>query len=114
MLRVYCSISYNTYTKQHSIDFVKRIFIFMRIWMLIIICILYVCVCVCVCSCKSMGKELERCMINWYWLITKNQECVIIGVSREIITLSQSFVFFLIVNFWVLFEDGYVNVTSCN
>ena len=76
------------------------------------------CVCVCVCVCiivKAWGKKLKDAwQIGSGWL-QKNQECIIIGVSIEIIALSQNCFFFfnLTVNFW-LFEDGYVNVTSCN
>lgn len=69
--------------------------------------------CVCVYNCKSMRKELERCMTNWYWLITEEPGmCDHWSVKRDHNFISKFF--FFNVNFWVLFEDGYVNAIFCN
>lgn len=70
-------------------------------------------ICVCVYNCKSMRKELERCMTNWYWLITEEPGmCDYWSVKRDHNFISKFF--FFNVNFWVLFEDGYVNAIFCN
>ena len=47
---------------------------------------------ICVSNCKSMGKELERCMTNWYWLITEEPEvCDHWSVKRDHNFISKFF-----------------------